>query len=123
MNQCFMHQICLRVLLLNLTICQSPGNYIVYNQADEPVAMVSANIDKRESDISQIQNSAIESLLKKKYSDKINISFIEDLTSIDKSIQRIRTGSELWQLFVILALLCGIAELIVERVSKMKLLV
>ena len=99
----------------NLSI---PGNYIIYNQADEPVAMVSANIDKRESDISQIQNSAIESLLKKKYSDKINISFIEDLTSIDKSIQRIRTGSELWQLFVILALLCGIAELIVERVSK-----
>lgn len=95
-----------------------PGNYIVYNQADEPVAMVSANIDKRESDISQIQNRAVESLLKKKYSDKIKISFIEDLTSIDKSIQRIRTGSELWQLFVILALLCGIAELIVERAKR-----
>lgn len=99
----------------NLSI---PGNYIVYNQADEPVAMVSANLDKRESDISQIQNSTIESLLKKKYSDKIKISFIDDLTSIDKSIQRIRTGSELWQLFVILALLCGIAELIVERAKR-----
>jgi len=103
---------------LRLDNLKMPGNYIIYNQSQEPVAMVSANIDKRESDITKINNNTIESQLKKKYGDKLNVSFIEDLSSLEKSIQRIRTGSELWQLFVVLALLTGIAELIVERVTK-----
>ena len=103
---------------LKLDNLRIPGNYIIYNQAEEPVAMVSANIDRRESDLVPIKNAAIESLLKKKYGNNINIAFIEELSSLDKSIQRIRTGSELWQLFVILAIIVGITELIVERVTK-----
>jgi hypothetical protein len=95
-----------------------PGNYIIYNASNEPVAIVSANLSKFESNLQPIENDKISSLLQKKFGSSVNVSFIDDFTSLNKRIEKVRTGSELWQILIILALITAIAELVVQRVMK-----
>lgn len=94
------------------------GNYLVLNNNQEVVAYYSINPNKSESDLKPMEDA----VFKEKMSDigvnSDNISILEDDRNIEESIQRAKLGTELWQLFLALALLCGIAELLVERATK-----
>lgn len=105
-------------LILTLKDLEYPGNYVIYDANNKPIAIASGNIAKEESNLKPIINDKVSSLLFKKYGEKVRIAFIDDFTSLRKKIEKVRSGSELWQIFIILALLTALTELIVQRVTK-----
>ena len=94
------------------------GNYLVKNNNQIVVAYYSINPNKSESDLKSMN----EDVLIKKISDigieSNNITILDDDRNIEESIKRAKLGTELWQLFLALALLCGLAELLVQRSTK-----
>lgn len=97
---------------------QVPGVYTVYNSVNRLVSIISVNLESDESDFSKIEKDNAVQNMNQRFTDKPNIEFIDDIDKIKDGILRSRTGTELWQLFLILALLCAVAEMIVQKVSK-----
>jgi hypothetical protein len=94
------------------------GNYFIYNNNKQLVAYYSVNHSEEESDLSSESNEDMVSKLGNIGADREKILFVDSDESINESIERARLGTELWQLFLILALLCGLTELIVQKHSK-----
>lgn len=94
------------------------GNYLVKNNNQQIVAYYSINPDKTESDLLALDDETFKKSMSQVGIDSKNISILEDDRNIEESIQRAKLGTELWQLFLALALLCGLTELIVERATK-----
>jgi hypothetical protein len=94
------------------------GNYVVYNSKEKPVGIISANINPKESVISKIGNEKVEELLKKKFEKEVTVAFLQDYVNLSQQIKRVRSGSELWQIFLVLAIITAISELLVQRLMK-----
>ncbi len=94
------------------------GNYVVYNSKEKPVGIISANINPKESVISKIGNEKVEELLKKKFEKEVTVAFLQDYVNLSQQIKRVRSGSELWQIFLVLTIITAISELLVQRLMK-----
>lgn len=105
-------------LTINIPTIEIPGNYIVLNNESKPVGIISANINPKESVLNILEPKIIEEILRSKFKKKITIAFIEDMATLNKQIQKVRTGSELWQVFLILALLTALTEMVIQRATK-----
>ena len=103
---------------INLPSIELPGNYVVLNNENNPVGIVSANINPKESRLNFLEPKIIEEIIKSKFKKKITVAFINDMTSLNKQIQKVRTGSELWQIFLIMALLMALTEMVIGRATK-----
>jgi len=103
--------------VLALENTNQTGNFTVLTPANKPIATFSINTDASESVlISQSDNNIkefIEEIIKEP-----RLEMIDEVNEIQQNIKRVRTGTELWQLFVALALLTVIAEMFVAKVSK-----
>lgn len=93
-----------------------PGNYKFYD-GDKLAEMVSVNIDKKESQTAKLTEGEITGFFN-------NINFKGKLTSVNaegdiqKSVKQARFGAELWKLFLALALIAAIIEMILSRSLK-----
>jgi len=94
------------------------GNYLVKNNNQQIVAYYSVNPNKSESELIRMSDEFLFDKLTSIGFQADNISILEDDRNIKDSIQRAKLGTELWQLFLALALLCGLTELLVERATK-----
>lgn len=97
------------------------GNYLVKNNNQQIVAYYSVNPDKSESELKSLSDEKFINSMDKIGIISKNISILDDNKNVQNSIQRAKLGTELWQLFLVLALLCGIIELIVERATKQQI--
>lgn len=102
---------------LNIDKLRIPGVYTILNENKNYVAQISANLHPSESNFTLPSLDIIEKELKSRFGDlpHFYISSLDDIRSV---IKRARIGTELWQLFLVLALLAALAEMIVQRVSK-----
>lgn len=93
----------------------SPGNYELQTSTGELVSLIAVNTIPSESIISRIDIDDAESQILARFGDDASIETISTSDEIAASVIRARAGTELWQLFVILSILCAVAELIVQR--------
>lgn len=105
-------------ITINLPTIDIPGNYIILNNENKPVGIVSANINPKESVLNFLETKIIEEMVKSKFKKKVTVAFIEEMSSLSKQIQKVRTGSELWQIFLILSLLTALTEMVIQRTTK-----
>lgn len=105
-------------LILTLKNLEYPGNYVIYDINNNPIAIASGNISKDESNLKPIINDKITSLLTKKFGKHVHIAYIDEFSSLRKKIEKVRTGTELWQFLIILAIITAILEMIVQRITK-----
>jgi hypothetical protein len=105
---------------LSLEYLKFPGIYSIKSNLDKVISVVSVNTDPSESIIKTLSAIDIEKSLKTILSDKAKLHFIEPNKNIMQSVYRERSGTELWQLFVLLALLCVISEMIIAKNSKLE---
>ncbi|TAL69835.1 MAG: VWA domain-containing protein [Bacteroidetes bacterium] len=98
------------------------GNYVVYSQQGKAISIISGNPLPSESYLQPVSEDEIEKNIESQVSKNSHIRFIDDSRNIVQSVQRARTGTELWQLFIILAILCAIAEMIVARNTKREII-
>lgn len=94
------------------------GHYEVYNSKNKAVGILSINHDVGESETQFLSPDEISKKLAEILPENTNVEVITDPKLIDKNMIRSSLGTELWKLFVILALLCGIAELFVQKIYK-----
>ncbi|MCL5991221.1 MAG: BatA domain-containing protein [Bacteroidetes bacterium] len=94
------------------------GNYVVFSNQGKAISILSVNPLPSESYLQPASEDEIKKFIETQVSKNTHIRFIDDSRNIVQSVQRARTGTELWQLFVILAILCAIAEMIVARNTK-----
>ncbi len=104
--------------VLSLDELRNTGVYSVYNQNDRLVSLVNVNHSPDESEISPLKESEFISLLKSKIGEHNIVRFLKNTQNVSKDISRARLGTELWKIFLILAILCMIGEMIVARVTK-----
>ncbi len=94
------------------------GSYIIKSQDNVPITLLSVNANPTESNINNLTEQEIKNHFANILNKNVNFDVIEDRNNIIKGIERARTGTELWQLAVILALCCIIAEMLVAKSSK-----
>jgi hypothetical protein len=103
--------------VLSLEKINIPGIYTIFDEKDEYVAQIAANLDESESQIAGLDEAQLSKILEERIIDT-PISIIDNVQDLSAGITRVRTGTELWQIFILLALICAITEMIVARVSR-----
>jgi hypothetical protein len=96
-----------------------PGIYTILDDNDKYVSQIAVNLDESESLMTSLDEDKIKSNLSERLP-KIPVTVLEPTQEIKGGINRARTGTELWQIFILLAILAAIAEMIVQRVSKIE---
>lgn len=105
-------------ITLNISGLDFPGNYLIQNSNKQPVGILSVNISNLESNLNTKKFEDINALLKDKFKKKITVANIEEIDALNKQIQRVRTGSELWQIFLVMALITALTEMVIQRATK-----
>ncbi len=106
--------------ILTLDNLRFKGNYQIFSLNNEPVSIISVNSLKSESEIKRFNEEALENYLKLVSNEKINIQLVNNLSQLKKQLNAARIGTELWQIFVILALIFLLAEMYVAKNSKLE---
>lgn len=96
------------------------GNYSIKNSKSEFVATFSLNHSSEESIADFYTSDETKEILTKKFPNS-KIQVIDNYIDFDLDKMRASLGTELWQIFLILALLCGLAELFVQKAYKNEL--
>ncbi len=104
--------------VLNLGTLNSTGVYSVLAPNGNVVSTISVNTPARESELTQFDKSAFLESLKAILQENTPIENIDNPRNVTQSVARARIGTELWKLFVILAVVCAIAEMFVARAVK-----
>jgi hypothetical protein len=97
-----------------------PGNYFLYDNL-EILRILSVNINPRESNTEKGNNKDFTGFLTKIAPDA-RTKIFNASDNITESITQERFGTELWKLFLILALLCLAAEMTIARTSKSQIM-
>ncbi len=107
--------------LLPISEWKEPGNYSIYNIQGKVIAVVSLNLPRSES-LPPIKNKPeLEDNLNILFDNNLKINIFDATKKLNEGIARARIGTELWQLFLLLAILCAFAEMFVQKASKQDL--
>ena len=104
--------------VLNFDDMNIAGVYTIYNSNDVVVALVSLNLQSSESDFSKFTLDELREKLEQRFANQTKILIIDETDEIADNIVRARTGTELWRFFILLALLCAAAEMLVQKNFK-----
>ncbi|MCR4416901.1 MAG: VWA domain-containing protein [Ignavibacteria bacterium] len=95
---------------------ENAGNYKIL-EGDKLIGMISVNINSRESNLTKLKDDEFEKFAKLSFpSSKFRILNLE--VNPQEIIAQERYGTELWKLFLILAIICLVIEMIIARASK-----
>ncbi len=99
--------------MLRLGAVHQPGVTQIQTENQEDVMCVATNINSTESQLSTWSSSEYEQALRRILDGSVEIRHIDAHRNIADSVARARVGTELWRLFVILAIVCALAEMLV----------
>lgn len=105
-------------LVLNISNTSLPGVYEVFSSNHKIITNFSVNTLPSESYYPIYDDEIITQYFQERFDETSEIIFIESTDNLTNSIIRARLGTELWQLMIILALLCAAAELLVQKSTK-----
>lgn len=103
--------------VLSLDELNIPGVNAIYSNQDRVIEIVSVNHPAIESKLVSADNQIIEKSLRA-IIENANINIVTEPKKVMSKVNRLRTGTELWQIFVILGLMCLIAEMIIRKNSR-----
>jgi hypothetical protein len=103
--------------ILDFNDMNLPGLYTIYNSNNVVVALMALNLQSSESDFTKFNKEQLLEKLMQQFAGEPKIELIENGEDVSERIERTRAGTELWRLFVLLALLLAISEMLVQRNS------
>lgn len=107
-------------VLLSIDELTQLGVYVIYDSREEYLASVIVNTEPTESELVYNSEKDFEKYLKDIFGENTGIEFIGSDENIDDGLLRARTGSELWQIFILLAIASALAEMMVAKNSKIE---
>lgn len=96
---------------------EEEGTYFVRNSSNRHIGVFAINHTAKESELEYYSTDELSEIAKQKFPNTF-VNIIEDYNELNLKVLRANLGTELWQIFLILALLCGLAELFVQKVYK-----
>lgn len=111
------------VLLPSGTTLQLPelattGTYKIQTMDNKAIGTISVNLDPKEFDLNLATENQILNFFSNKFKKGVSSRYIKEFNKLSKAEFRTFVGTELWKLFVLLAILFAIAEMIVARTTK-----
>ena len=94
------------------------GVYLIYSSKGKPLATLSVNPPSSESTITSFGEDYIMPLLSTFAADPNMIKYKERDINIAQVIKEAKTGTELWQLFLVLAIIAALSEMLIARNKK-----
>jgi len=107
--------------ILEISDTYQPGVYTIISDKGKITDLLTVNHPPSESSRGIREEDNIKQDLSRFIDERTEIEFIDRDRMID-GFSRARTGTELWQLFIVLAILAALAEMIVARTSKIELI-
>lgn len=107
--------------LLELDNLSNPGVFSFLTESGKEITSLSMNIDPTESNLNLTKEANLKSNLKSNLNNNVALEIIDYTKNLSSSLERARTGSELWQLFVLLALALLVTEMIISKTAKSEL--
>lgn len=105
--------------ILNYSFTDASGIYKFYNNGNL-LSAISVNVDKRESDLTKIDNSILEAYYENLFPDNF-LTFQPDENYFEK-ISQARFGTELWKYFIIIVIILALIEMFIARSTKKDLI-
>jgi hypothetical protein len=109
---------------LSLPSLSQAGIYTLYKDAEmrSPLVQFAVNVRSKEADLTRASRAEIEKILTPYFASSKEPILMLDASKddIEKTVKQSRYGVELWQTFLMLALLCGILEMLVAREGKIR---
>ncbi len=96
---------------------EEEGTYFLKNSGNKFVAVFAINHNPDESVLDYHSKNELEEIISYKFPNTF-VNILDDYNELDLKSLRANLGTELWQIFLILALLCGLAELFVQKAYK-----
>lgn len=97
------------------------GIYTLYSENGIPAGVIAVNPEKSESYLSPLNTENIKTSLYGRINKNVPITIINPV-NLNSNIQRARTGTELWQLFIILGIICALTEMILSKTLKKEII-
>ncbi len=94
------------------------GTYVLKDGNDKPIGSISVNIDSRESMLDLADAKATKEYFKSFLHKNVKISYVDETKNLRLSDFRDFAGTELWKLFLILAIVTALVEMYVARNIK-----
>lgn len=104
--------------VLSLESLHQPGVYVLETNEGKIVKTLAVNPPASESIITQFTNDELKQTLARRAPDSRQAEVIDNARNLSTMVARVRVGTELWKLFVVLAILCALAEMFVARNSQ-----
>jgi hypothetical protein len=109
-------------LRIHIDNAHTAGIYIVYKdpEAHEPITAFAVNIRSDEADLTRATTAQADSLVTRLFAKpKESIARLDATNkNLTQKIKESRFGVEMWQTFLVIALLCAIAEMLIAREGK-----
>lgn len=103
--------------VLSMESLHQPGVYLVKTADGHTVQTIAVNPPASESAIVQMEKDELLSTLQEFTPEEGQVEVLEQTRDVAVEVSRARVGTELWKLFVILAVLCALAEMIIAKTS------
>ncbi|MFN3306188.1 MAG: vWA domain-containing protein [Candidatus Kapaibacteriota bacterium] len=94
------------------------GTYVLKDGNDKPIGSISVNIDSRESMLDLADAKVIEEYFKSLLHKSVKIHYVDETKNVKLSEFRDFAGTELWKLFLILAIIIALIEMYVAKNIK-----
>ena len=94
------------------------GAYSIYSSQNKVISTLAVNPPASESNLATADDSKLMKYLTGSFKTESKINIINESRKIMNKVNRLRTGTELWQLLIILALVCLVAEMLVAKNTK-----
>jgi hypothetical protein len=105
-------------LLLDVRNLNMLGTYVLKDIQGKSIGTISVNIDSKESHLELSEQRTIENYFRSVVKKDVKISFVGKARKFVERDFRQSSSAELWKLFVFLALISAILEMIVARSTK-----
>jgi len=108
-------------IVLNLPPFIQYGNYLIENEDGRVIQMFSINPIRSESNLRLIEKEKLKKYLVNIFKNENRIKILDNVDNLELEMLRSAVGTELWKLFLILAILMAIAEMFVQKIAKREL--
>jgi hypothetical protein len=115
----FLQQVSLpQSVFIDFPMLTLPGGYKISDPNGKPLSTISVNVPQSESYVFSLSNDDISDNISSMISGDNDVLYYDRELNITEIIEEAKTGTELWQLFLILSILTALTEMFVARNKK-----
>ena len=103
--------------VVELGVLPGVGVTVIRSMDNDDITAVASNAPAGESIMRELNSDAVRSFVASQIRSNNEVVLLDPRTNMADMVARERTGTELWRFFVVLAIACALAEMVVVRTA------